>query len=201
MSVSFSPRSSSCSLRAGPAAAVEDWPRETRPIPPARGAAGAAVPVGLPVPVEDPADPQASFLRTVRAPDPARLLEKLVRIEPSTVETEFRKCRVYLERADLASAKNCLRRAEKMLGERVPYDWRTIWHRGLLALAQKKVNNAKVLVDEVYWNLPVEQAPKLAIGFCAEELGATEEAERYYSAAWTRHRAEASAAFGLSRSS
>lgn len=153
----------------------------------------------LPIPVEDPHDDATPFLKTVRAPHPLRLLEKLDRISPSTVETQFRRCRAHLEREDSGAMRACLERAEDMLGSRVAFDWRMIWHRALLALVEKRIKSAKVLFDEVYWNLPGEQAPKLALGFCAEELGEREEAERYYSAVWTRDRSEASAAFGLAR--
>ncbi|HKS48438.1 MAG TPA: tetratricopeptide repeat protein [Amycolatopsis sp.] len=158
-----------------------------------------AVARGLPVPVEDPRDPQTPFLRTVRAPDPARLLDKLARLSPSTVETEFRRCRVHLERGDPGAARSCLADAKEILGARMPYDWRMIWHRALLSLAENKVRSARELFDEVYWNIPGEPAPKLALGFCAETLGAREDAERYYTAVWTRDRSEVSAAFGLAR--
>jgi len=168
--------------------------RDGRPSP-------RTVALGLPVPVEDPDDPATPFLKTVRAQDPARLLDKLVKISPATVETEFRKCRAHLERGDPDSARSCLNRAEDLLGPRVPHDWRTIWHRALLALARDSVKSARELFDEVYWNLPGEQAPKLALGFCAEQLGAVEDTERFYSTVWTRDRSEVSAAFGLARTS
>lgn len=106
---------------------------------------------------------------------------------------------MHLERAEIGAAEECLSRAEDLLGGLTPYDWRVSWHRGLLALVRKEIRRARAFFDRVYWNMPGEQAPKVALGYCTEELGSSAEAERYYSAVWTRDRSEVSAAFGLAR--
>jgi serine/threonine-protein kinase PknG len=46
---------------------------------------------------------------------------------------------------------------------------------------------------------PGEIAPKLALGYCAEQLNRPDDAGRYYRAIWRRDRSEGGAAFGLAR--
>ncbi|KAA2253896.1 protein kinase [Solihabitans fulvus] len=100
-------------------------------------------------------------------------------------------------------------------------DWRMAWHRGLLALAGEdparsvagerpttgptteptasRATRARACFEEVYSAVPGEDAPKLALGYCAELLGEPAEAGRLYEAVWLRDHAQAGAAFGLAR--
>lgn len=159
-----------------------------RPTPP-------DIALGLPVPREDPDDARIAFLRTVRAPDAARLLKKLEKAGTS-VEVEFRRCRALLELSDVDGAANRVRHAARLLGGRAPYDWRVFWHRGLIALAAGDVAEAAERFEAVYHDIPGEETPKLALGLCAEHLG--KDAGRYYDALWV-HRSQVNAAFGLAR--
>ncbi|MEZ0077123.1 tetratricopeptide repeat protein [Planotetraspora sp. GP83] len=169
----------------------------------------ASVAVGLPVPYVDPGDPAADLLATVSAPDPRGLLDRLSGVEPESAEVEFLRCRAhlelaylelaYLELAGLDGAERCAARAEAALGPKARFDWRTAWHRGLLALARDEVRQAQKRFDAVYAAIPGEIAPKLALGYCAERLGQPERAELYYQAVWRRDRSHANAAFGLAR--
>nr|WP_279588902.1 serine/threonine protein kinase [Amycolatopsis granulosa] len=159
----------------------------------------------LPVPHPDPHDPQTALLSTVRAPDPERLLAKLASI-PASVEVDFRRARAHLEAHHrtaagdrLAAAGHCLSSAERQLGWLAHHDWRTSWHRGLLALAGRRVRQAEDLFGTVYQDLPGELAPKLALGFCAEHRNRPEAAARFYQAVWACDRLQAGAAFGLAR--
>ncbi|GAA2888143.1 serine/threonine-protein kinase [Streptosporangium fragile] len=164
-----------------------------------------AVAVRLPTPQVDPADPAADFLANVSAGDPSRLIDKLGTVQVESAEAQFFMCRAHLELARIDLAEQCLARAEEFLGRSASYDWRVAWHRGLLALANGQVDlpgteaGAVHEFDAVYTALPGEDAPKLALGFCAEHLGRPEQAERYYQAIWRRDRSQASAAFGLAR--
>ncbi|MDQ0381921.1 serine/threonine protein kinase [Amycolatopsis thermophila] len=160
--------------------------------------APAAVATGLPVPHPDPADPQTPLLRTVRAPDPARLLTKLA-VLPASVEVDFHRARAHLEAGNESAAAHCLAAAERNLGWRAHHDWRTSWHRGLLALAEDRVSEAADLFDDVYRSTPGEPAPKLALGFCAEHLARPDTAARFYESVWVCDRLYVSAAFGLAR--
>ncbi|MFJ5986321.1 tetratricopeptide repeat protein [Lentzea sp. NPDC092896] len=154
----------------------------------------AAVAIGLPVPRVDPGDEAAGYLDATGAPDPLRLLNKLETAELSTAEIWFARCRAQLELGRLDLAAESLRSARRQAG-----DWRAAWHRGLLALARGEVEQAGSEFSAVYDALPGEQAPKLALGFCAEHDGKHDRAQRLYEAVWRVDRSQGSAAFGLTR--
>ncbi|OXM60879.1 serine/threonine-protein kinase [Amycolatopsis vastitatis] len=151
--------------------------------------------LGLPVPREDPHDPQTAFLHTVRAPDAGRLLKKLERAD-SSVEVEFRRLRALLELSEVDQAGERLTAAERRLADRAGHDWRFHWHRGLIALAGGDVGTAAENFEAVYRDIPGEETPKLALGLCAEHTG--EDPEPFYDALWV-HRGQVNAAFGLAR--
>lgn len=117
----------------------------------------------------------------------------------STVEDALRDSRVRLARADHDGAEGSLQRAQTEHGDGAHHNWRMLWHRALLMLAKADFAAAGELFGEVYWQLPGEQAPKIALGYCAESRRETEAAERFYTAVWTRDRSQVSAAFGLAR--
>ncbi|WP_158843950.1 serine/threonine-protein kinase [Saccharothrix deserti] len=154
-----------------------------------------AVAVGLPVPRVDPDDAAADVVTAAGASEPRRLLDKLSTAGLDTPEVLFARCRAHLELAELDHAADDLRAA----GDLVTDDWRIAWHRGLLALARGDVGAARSEFDAVYDALPGEDAPKLALGFCAEHGGDPFRAERLYEAVWRRDRSQGSAVFGLAR--
>ncbi|MFG1842420.1 tetratricopeptide repeat protein [Micromonospora sp. NPDC049175] len=154
---------------------------------------------GLAVPRPDPDDPAVDVLRTVDASDPQALLRELAIVEQTSVEIELSRCRAHLALADLDSATAALGSAETMTGTRGDVDWRIAWHRGLLALAADRIDEAGQQFDAVYSDIPGEVAPKLALGYCAERGGDHVRAARYYAAVWQRDPFQASAAFGLAR--
>jgi serine/threonine-protein kinase PknG len=151
--------------------------------------------LGLPVPREDPNDEQFAFLRTIRAPDAARLLKKLERVT-SSVEVEFRRLRALLELSDVDGARARLACVERLLAGRAAHDWRFHWHRGLIELAEGDAGSAAEDFEAVYRDIPGEETPKLALGLCAEHTG--EDPEPFYAALWV-HRGQVTAAFGLAR--
>ncbi|MBB2914443.1 serine/threonine-protein kinase PknG [Streptosporangium becharense] len=157
------------------------------------------VAVRLPAPRADPADPAAGFLADVSAEDPNRLVGKLGTLREESAEAWFLMCRAHLELAEIDHAERCLAEAAEILGRSASHGWRAAWHRGLLALAAGLVAAAEAEFDAVYTALPAEDAPRLALGLCAEHLGRPERAERHYRAVWRRDRSQASAAFGLAR--
>jgi serine/threonine-protein kinase PknG len=159
----------------------------------------ATVAVGLPPPHVNPEDPAAEFLASVSATDSRRLIEKLSMFQQKSVEVQLCECRAHLELADPTSARECLRRAEKILGSPADYSWCMDWHYGLLALADNDTEVAKSKFVEVYRALPGEDVPKVALGFCNEFLNDLKEAQRCYEAVWRRDRSQANAAFGLAR--
>jgi serine/threonine-protein kinase PknG len=159
----------------------------------------AAAAVALPVPRVDPEDAAADFLAAVDAPDPSRLLATLKTFERTSVEVELARCRAYLELRDVDAAAYHLQLADRMRTGAAGSEWRMSWHGGLVALGRGDVATARDRFDAVYRDLPGEEAPKLALGYCAECSSRPERAEELYQAVWVRDRLQASAAFGLAR--
>ncbi len=158
----------------------------------------ATVAVGLPPPRVDADDAAADFLATVSATASRRLIDQLATFPRKSIEIQLRGCRAHLELANLKEAQGCLDKAEE-ISENADHYWRIAWHHGLLALANDKVADAESQFTEVYRALPGEDVPKVALGFCYEQLDKLDDAERYYAAVWRRDRSQASAAFGLAR--
>ncbi|MEU8870097.1 tetratricopeptide repeat protein [Streptomyces javensis] len=157
------------------------------------------VPLGLPVPFPDAADPGAALLGVPTDSGPRRLIEQLHAFPRPSAEIRLRVCRAYLELGERDAAADELAAAVELIGSAAPYDWRLSWHRALLRLADGAVADARREFDDVYSALPGEYAPKLALGYCAEHLGDHEAAKRFYEAVWQRNRSQGSAAFGLAR--
>ncbi|WNE98316.1 tetratricopeptide repeat protein [Streptomyces luomodiensis] len=157
------------------------------------------VPLGLPVPFPDPADPGTALLGIPTDSGPRRLIEQLHAFPRPSAEIRLRTCRAHLELGERDAAADELAIAVRLIGAAARYDWRLSWHRALLRLADGAVAAARREFDEVYSALPGEYAPKLALGYCAEYLGDHESAERFYEAVWQRNRSQGSAAFGLAR--
>jgi serine/threonine-protein kinase PknG len=156
----------------------------------------------LPVPIPDPKDQAAVLLGGLAADNPERIAE-LAGQDPAlaTVETALWLCRTYLDRGDTDSAARWLREAADRMGpDAAGYDWRISWHRGVLHLMAHQVERAYGEFAATYAALPGEWAPKLALGYCSEYLGAGErQTGEYYEAVWQRDRTQGSAAFGLAR--
>ncbi|MFI1797844.1 tetratricopeptide repeat protein [Streptomyces sp. NPDC020379] len=157
------------------------------------------VPLVLPVPYPDPADPGAALLGQPTASGPRRLIQQLYASDRSSVEIPLRQCRAHLELGEPEAAAERLAAARSAVGAPAPYDWRLSWHQGLLHLSRGEPARAEGEFERVYADLPGEYAPKLALGYCAEHRGDAPAAERYYQAVWQRNRSQGSAAFGLAR--
>jgi serine/threonine-protein kinase PknG len=162
------------------------------------------VALGLPVPLVRADDRGAGYLARLLAmrsvTDASALKELLERSStPRSVEVHMLACRTMIELNELDRAKSRLTAASGLLGHPESADWRFAWHRGLIELAEDDVESAGRRFAEVYRDVPGEDAPKLALGFCAEQRGDLSEAEKFYEAVWERERLQASAAFGLAR--
>ncbi len=162
------------------------------------------VALGLPAPLVRADDPGANVLATLSVTDPGQVLESLGRPgTPSSVEVHLRACRALVELRDFAGARDRLASAEALLpgrpGTDWRIDWRVAWSRGVTELAAGDVPKASAAFTEVYRDLPGEEAPKLALGLCAESSGDLATARSFYRAVWLYGRQSASAAFGLAR--
>jgi serine/threonine-protein kinase PknG len=79
------------------------------------------------------------------------------------------------------------------------WDWRVLWFEAHLALARGQAAEARKLFDQVYFDLPGELAPKLALGLAAEMAGDDHVAEKMYRLVARTDPAYATAVFGLAR--
>ncbi|GAB3467836.1 serine/threonine-protein kinase [Actinophytocola sediminis] len=154
------------------------------------------VAAGLPEPLVSPDDPAADVLAA--APDDMnRLRDKLAATDVHTVEAALARCRAGLIASGPEAAMLHLHEAAALLDDE--QDWRLRWHAGLIALGAGDVPAAEREFGAVYDAVAGEDAPKLALAFCAEHGGDPDEAESYYEAVWQRDRSVVSAVFGLAR--
>ncbi|MEU9716102.1 tetratricopeptide repeat protein [Streptomyces sp. NPDC047976] len=151
--------------------------------------------LALPVPLVDPADPNAGFLAGLLASAPVDLLGALAAAPADSAELRLRELRARLELGELAVAGDALAELEA----RHPDDWRVVWARGIASLATGDDEIAALSFDAVYDAFPGEPAPKLALGLCAEVLGQLDNAAEYYRLVWITDPGFVSAAFGLAR--
>jgi serine/threonine-protein kinase PknG len=79
------------------------------------------------------------------------------------------------------------------------WDWRVLWYRGITLLARQKASDAVKLFDQVYFDLPGEIAPKLALGLAAELAGTQDLAIHMYDLVSRTDSSYVSAMFGLAR--
>ncbi|MER5733710.1 tetratricopeptide repeat protein [Streptomyces sp. NPDC002138] len=208
--VTAGPGALAVAARPAPAAASVPAPRVAPGVtpPPVRaypaGVAGAAALAGLdargtalalPVPLVDPADPNAGFLAALLASAPADLLGALGAAPADSAELRLRALRARLELGELAVAGETLTDLEF----RHPDDWRVVWARGIASLATGDDEVAALSFDAIYDAFPGEPAPKLALGLCAEILGQLDNAAEYYGLVWLTDPGFVSAAFGLAR--
>ncbi len=79
------------------------------------------------------------------------------------------------------------------------WDWRTLWYRGRLLLAHGKPQEAQAAFDQVYFDLPGELAPKLALALTAEQGQNYSLAIKMYELVCRTDPSYVSAEFGLAR--
>ncbi|WP_260614632.1 tetratricopeptide repeat protein, partial [Streptomyces sp. WAC07061] len=181
-----------------PAQAFAPLAAARTPVPAAAGLAvldARDTALALPVPLVDPADPNAGFLAGLLASAPADLLGALAAAPADSAELRLRELRARLELGELAVAGEALAELEA----RHPDDWRVVWARGIASLATGDDEIAALSFDAVYDAFPGEAAPKLALGLCAEVLGQLDNAAEYYRLVWITDPGFVSAAFGLAR--
>ncbi|BAJ31243.1 MULTISPECIES: serine/threonine-protein kinase [Kitasatospora] len=158
-----------------------------------------AAALALPGPLADPADPKAGLLSALSAASPAEALAALSALAadggPDSTELRLRLLRTHLELADPAAAAGVLAGLEADH----PGEWRVVWHRGLLALAEGRAEEAAESFEALYDAFPGEAAPKLALAVCAELLGDHPVAAGYYALVNGVDRSFVGAAFGLAR--
>ena len=152
--------------------------------------------LALPVPRMDDTDPGAAFLGAVTATDPDEAIAQLRGAPRESTEVAFRLTLARMGRKEFAEAAAAL----EALPGADPADWRFTWYRGLLELAQSRVEDAWRAFATIRDLLPGEPAPKLALAVCAELLHAPVLARHYYQTVWRTDEEFVGAAFGVARS-
>ena len=74
-----------------------------------------------------------------------------------------------------------------------------LWYRAITLLSREKASEAAKLFDQVYFDLPGEIAPKLALGMAAELAGNLDLAIHMYDSVSRTDASYVSAVFGLAR--
>ena len=153
----------------------------------------------LPLPAMDVEDPGAQAVTTANAvAEPARRVAAL-RLAcnqfPKSREARLRLAAALSDSAAFPEADEIL----KALGEEDAWDWRVLWFQARMRLVQAKPAEARKLFDQVYFDLPGELAPKLALALAAELAGDFVIGARMYNLVSRTDPAYVSAVFGVAR--
>jgi serine/threonine-protein kinase PknG len=153
----------------------------------------------LPSPLLDLEDPAAQAVGGALAlNEPSRQVAAL-----RFASTQFPKSReARLRLAAALSECHEFAEAEEMLtalGKEDAWDWRVLWFQGRQRLMQADAGAARKLFDQVYFDLPGEIAPKLALGMAAELAGDLAVARQMYDLVSRTDPGFVSSVFGLAR--
>ncbi|MES2039880.1 MAG: tetratricopeptide repeat protein [Pseudomonadota bacterium] len=145
-------------------------------------------------------DPAANeLLRLSSVTDPRKQVAALEQVAKKfgqkSVEARLRLANAYLAIERYQDATSLL---DQLFAED-PYDWRISWYRGKSFLAQGDAQKARIEFGKVYFEMPGEIAPKLAIAFAAETKQDYKEASSYYHRVIKVDPNHTAACFGLAR--
>ncbi len=153
----------------------------------------------LPIPMLDSSDPGFNaVLNAAAITDPVKRtvsLEQIVHRFPASTEALLRFANSLIDTGDYGEANLTLAKVE----EKDPWDWRVLWYRGRSFMAQGKAKEAQAAFDQVYFDLPGELAPKLALALAAEQARNFPLATKMYDLVSRTDPSYTSAAFGLAR--
>jgi serine/threonine-protein kinase PknG len=153
----------------------------------------------LPMPAIDIADSAAQAVSSASATaEPSRrvaALQMAAHQFPKSREARLRLAEALSDVGEFSQAEDLL----KKLAEEDAWDWRVLWFQGRMKLVQAKPAEARKLFDQVYFDLPGEIAPKLALALSAELHGDLGVAAKMYDLVSRTDPTYASAAFGLAR--
>ncbi len=139
------------------------------------------------------------LLRTSAVIDPKKRITALQHIASKfgekSVEARLRLADALISGGEYPAAGSIL----DAIASEDAFDWRVSWYRGKSFLAAGDGKAARTEFGKVYFEMPGEIAPKLAIGYAAEAAGDNEEAIRYYERVAKVDPNETTACFGLAR--
>lgn len=153
----------------------------------------------LPIPMLDTTDTAFNqVLNAIGNPDSSTRIVSLDLISkqyPTSKEALFRFATSLTDQGKYELAEEALTKVE----EKDPWDWRIFWYRGRNLMAQGKPTDAKDAFDQVYFDLPGELTPKLALAMAAEQAKNYPLAIKMYDLVLCTDPGYVSAAFGLAR--
>ena len=149
----------------------------------------------LPRPQVSRDDPSAGYLAAITASSPEQMIRQLDAAPERTVEVDLRLAAVKIESGDADGAEDLLREIET--SDR--WEWRAAWYRGLAEMSRDRPEEAVSHLQSVYYAVPGELAPKLALGVAYELSGQMLEAARWYEIVARTDPSVTSASFGLAR--
>ena len=160
----------------------------------------------LPIPMLDSTDP--GFNMALNAGAMATPNQRVASLKqalqqfPNSAEIKLRLVNSLIEAGTYIQTKFESILFESILAEveaKDPWDWRVLWYRGRSLMAQGKAKEAQAAFDQVYFDLPGELAPKLALGLAAEQAGNFKLALKMYDLVSRTDPGYTSATFGLGR--
>jgi len=153
----------------------------------------------LPLPALDLEDPGARAVNHAAALTDGNKRVAALRLaaqqEPKSREVRLRLAVALSEIGEYPEAGEIL----KALGEEDRWDWRVLWYEGLRKLAEPDYAEARKAFDQVYFDLPGEVAPKLALGLACELAAELDVAIEMYDLVSRTDPGYVSAMFGLAR--
>jgi serine/threonine-protein kinase PknG len=153
----------------------------------------------LPIPILDSSDPGCNLVMNSSAiSDPHKRVASLrqaVQQVPNSREARLRLANHLIEVGTYKEVEEILAEVEAMDA----WDWRVLWYRGRSFMAQGKAKEAQTAFDQVYFDLPGELVPKLALGLAAEMARNFKLAIGMYDLVSRTDPSYVSAAFGLAR--
>jgi serine/threonine-protein kinase PknG len=161
----------------------------------------------LPRPQVSSDDPSAGYLAAVTAADPEQMIGQLEELRTeivtlagddpnvTTTEVDLRLAAVMIEAGDFDGAQARLDGLVTPGGG----DWRVDWYRGVADLARGNPSHALANFKSVYYAVPGELAPKLALAMACEMVGDFPEAAHWYEIVSRTDPSTTSASFGLAR--
>ncbi len=122
----------------------------------------------LPVPLLNPSDPELNeILNAVALPDPIQQRDRLsliCQVSSNSREAALKLASTSIDLGEYDEVDRILKQIE----EQDPWEWRVFWYRGRSLIAQGQFKEAQAVFDQVYFDLPGELAPKIAIALAAE---------------------------------
>lgn len=153
----------------------------------------------VPVSLLDTTDPAFNTIVYASAmPEPSKRVanfRQAVERFPASNESMLRLANSLIDVGDYDEAEKYLAQVE----EKDAWDWRVLWYRGRSLMAQGKAKEAQAAFDQVYFDLPGELGPKLALGLAAELAKNWQLAIKMYDLVSRTDPSFTTAAFGLAR--